>query len=125
VVPWLGIFLGGGAGACLRVALVLWVDPRIGASFPWGLLAVNTVGCFAIGLVATFVDEGGWLGPTGRAFAVTGLLGGFTTFSSFGLDTFRLASAGQPGLAVANGIGSLVFALLGVAAGVSLARSLL
>ena len=124
MVPWLGIFVGGGAGACLRVALVLWIDPRLGASFPWGLLAVNALGCFAIGAVATFADEAGWLGPSARAFAVTGVLGGFTTFSSFGLDTVRLASAGRPGLAAANVLGSVAFALVGVVAGIGLARSL-
>jgi CrcB protein len=123
VATWLGIFAGGGLGACLRVALMLWIDHRTGSSFPWGLLAVNAVGCFAIGVVATFADEAGWLGPVGRAFAVAGVLGGFTTFSSFGLDTLRLAGAGELGAAAANVAASLSFALAGAAAGVALARS--
>ena len=121
---WLGIFAGGGLGACLRVALMLWIDPRTSSIFPWGLLAVNALGCFAIGVVATFADEAGWLGPTARSFALTGILGGFTTFSSFGLDTIRLARAGQLGMASANVAASLLFALVGVAAGATLARSL-
>ena len=121
---WLAIFGGGGIGACMRVALMLWIDPRSGTSFPVGLLCVNTLGCFAIGLAATFADEAGWLGPTARAFAVTGVLGGFTTFSSFGLDTLKMAGAGQVGLASINVVASLLFALGGVAAGAALARSL-
>ena len=108
----------------MRVALMLWIDPRTGSPFPWGLLAVNGLGCFAIGLIATFADEAGWLGENARAFAVTGILGGFTTFSSFGLDTLRLASTGQLAMAGANVAASLGLALVGVATGVALARSL-
>lgn len=121
---WLAIFAGGGVGACLRVALTVTLDFRLGGGFPWGLLAVNTIGCFAIGLLATFADEHGWLGPAMRAFAVAGVLGGFTTFSSFGLDTMRLAADGRLAFAAANAFGSLALAIAGVAAGISLARSL-
>jgi len=121
---WLAIFAGGGVGACLRVAVVLVIDPRTSSIFPWGLLAVNVIGCFAIGVVASLADEAGWLGPTGRAFAVNGVLGGFTTFSSFGLDTLRLAADGDLGFATGNVAASVLFALLGVLAGTSLARSL-
>ena len=121
---WLLLFLGGGLGACLRVALTTAIDGRAAAVFPLGLLAVNTSGCFAIGVLATLADEQGWLSTPARMFAVTGLLGGFTTFSSFGLDTIRLASAGQLGMASANVAASLLFALVGVAAGATLARSL-
>ena len=88
---WLAIFAGGGVGACLRVALMIAIDGRTGSLFPWGLLTVNALGCFAIGLIASFADEAGWLSPTARAFAVAGVLGGVTTFSSFGLETVRPA----------------------------------
>ncbi len=121
---WFAIFAGGGIGACLRVAIVLAIDLRIGSTFPWGLLAVNVAGCFAIGMVASLADEAGWLGPTARVFAVSGILGGFTTFSSFSLDTLRLAANGQLGFAAANAAASVMFALLGVLGGASLARSL-
>ncbi|MCA9510673.1 MAG: CrcB family protein [Myxococcota bacterium] len=121
---WLAIFAGGGLGACLRVAVALAVDARAAAVFPWGLFAVNTIGCFAIGVFATLADEHGWLGPTLRAFAVAGVLGGFTTFSSFGLDTLRLALDGRAALACANAVGSVAAAIAGVAAGVAIARSL-
>lgn len=121
---WLAIFVGGGIGACLRVALMLWIDPRTSSTFPWGLLAVNSLGCFGIGMLATFADDHGWLGPTARAFAVPGLLGGFTTLASFGLDTLRLASTGHLGMAGANVAASLLFAVAGVATGAMLARSM-
>jgi CrcB protein len=54
-VKWLLLFLGGGLGASLRFALATWVDQRAPVSFPWGTLAVNAVGCFAIGLVAVIL----------------------------------------------------------------------
>jgi len=121
---WLAIFAGGGIGACLRVAMALAIDLRAGSAFPFGLLAVNALGCFAIGVCATLADERAAFGPIARAFAIAGVLGGFTTFSSFGLDTLRLALDGRSALAVANAFGSLAAALAGVAAGVAAARSL-
>jgi len=121
---WLAIFAGGGIGACLRVAMALAIDLRAGSAFPFGLLAVNALGCFAIGVCATFADERAAFGPIARAFAIAGVLGGFTTFSSFGLDTLRLALDGRAALALANAFGSLAAALAGVAAGVAAARSL-
>ena len=135
---WLAIFAGGGLGACLRVAIGIAIDARVAstaasagtagsaaaAGFPWGLLAVNALGCFAIGAITTFSDERVAFGPALRAFAIAGLLGGFTTFSSFGLDTMRLFAEGRPGFAAANVVASIALALAGVAAGGALARAL-
>ena len=121
---WLAIFAGGGIGACLRVALMIAVDARTGALFPWGLLTVNALGCFSMGLAASFADEFGGLGPTARAFVIAGLLGGFTTFSSFGLDTIQLFESGRWGLAAGNVAASFGCAVLGAAGGLALARSL-
>ncbi len=103
---------------------MLAIDPRTTSAFPWGLLAVNVAGCFAIGAVASFADEAGWLGPTARVFVISGVLGGFTTFSSFSLDTLRLAANGQIGFAAGNVAASVLFSLLGVLAGASFARTL-
>lgn len=121
---WLILFAGGGLGATLRFALALWVDERAQVEFPWGTLAVNAVGCFAIGLLATFADEHRVLTPALRLFLVAGLLGGFTTFSTFGLETWRLVEGGFAGLALANAFGSLFVSLLAVIAGVVLARAI-
>ena len=79
------------------------------------------VGSFFIGLIATLADEQTVLGPSSRVFLVVGVLGGFTTFSSFSLETLRLAEQNEPIRALANVMASLALgfgaALLGIAAG--------
>ncbi|MBA3668236.1 MAG: fluoride efflux transporter CrcB [Sphingomonas sp.] len=115
------VFLGGGLGAVLRwlvgrASLLLW-----GATFPWGTLIVNVVGSFAIGLFvglfAAFEN-----GQPMRLLLVTGLLGGFTTFSAFSLDALTLWQRGQPALAAAYVLGSVVVSLAAIAAGLALTR---
>jgi CrcB protein len=123
-VRWLILFAGGGLGAVLRFALALWVDERAQVSFPWGTLAVNVAGCFLIGLIATFADEHRVLPPAARLFVIAGVLGGFTTFSTFGLETWRLVEDGLSGLAVWNITASLGASLLAVVLGVVLGRAL-
>ena len=123
-VKWLILFTGGGLGAVLRFALALWVNERAQVDFPWGTLAVNGVGCFLIGLVATLADEHHLLTPALRLFLIAGVLGGFTTFSAFGLETWRLVEEGLSGVALGNVIASLCATALAVAAGVLLGRNL-
>jgi CrcB protein len=122
-VRWLILFLGGGTGAMLRFAVALWVDERAQTSFPWGTFAVNAIGCFVIGLLATIADEHRLLNPAARLFTVAGLLGGFTTFSTFGLETWRLVEEGMPGLALTNALGSLGAGIVAVILGVLLGRA--
>jgi CrcB protein len=119
---WLWIFAGGGLGAVLRYELGGWVQAHGGSAFPWGTFAVNALGCFAIGLVATWIDERAGGGPELRAFLLTGVLGGFTTFSAFGLETWRLAEEAALLSATANALGSVAVCLVAVATGVALAR---
>ena len=121
-MKWLALFAGGGLGAVLRFAL--WVDERAPVAFPWGTLAVNVSGCFLIGLVATLADEHRLLTPLARLFLVAGVLGGFTTFSTFGLETWRLAEEGLSRLALWNILASLGATLVAVIAGVWLGRNL-
>lgn len=123
-MKWLLLFVGGGVGASLRFALATWVDQRTPVPFPWGTLAVNAVGCFAIGVIATYADEHHVLSPGMRLFLVAGVLGGFTTFSTFGLETWALIEARAPWLALANALGSVVVALVSVILGVVIAREL-
>jgi CrcB protein len=108
----------------LRFALALWVDQRVPAAFPWGTLVVNVTGCFAIGLLATVADEHRLLTPAARLFLVAGVLGGFTTFSTFGLETWRLVEDGLSGLAIGNAAASLLAGLAAVVLGVLAGRSL-
>jgi len=123
-VKWVLLFLGGGIGASLRFALAAWVDQRAGIDFPWGTLAVNAAGCFAIGVLATVADEHRILMPALRLFLVAGLLGGFTTFSTFGLETWQLLENGNLAAALANALLGVVVALLAVGLGAVLARQL-
>ena len=120
---------GGAVGAYLRWALGGWLQRAAWASpanqyFPVGTLAVNLSGCFAIGLLAALVHERLLLAPPARTFLLVGVLGGYTTFSTFALETLTLIEEGSFALATLNALGSVVFGLLGVAAGALLARGL-
>jgi CrcB protein len=106
-VKWLLLFLGGGCGAMLRFAP-----------------AVDAAGCFAVGLIATLADEGGWLSPTARLLLVPGLLRGFTTFSAFGIETWRLLADGAQAVAFGYLAASVGGGLACVAAGVVLGRAI-
>ena len=123
-MKWVWLLAGGGLGAVLRFAVALWVDERSGVAFPWGTLAVNVAGCFGIGVIATLADEHAIVSPGLRLFLVTGLLGGFTTFSAFGMETWQLVEDGRTLAAFANAAGSLGAGLAAVIAGVALTRSL-
>jgi CrcB protein len=124
-VKWALLFFGGGLGAALRYALSLWIEARTGPGFPWGTFAVNVSGCLAIGVVVTLAEERAWIPPSARLLLVPGLLGGFTTFSSFGMETWQLVEDGLVLTAVANAVGSLVAGLAAVVAGVLITRQLL
>jgi len=89
----LWIFIGSGLGRVARWGASGLIANRFGQTFPWGTLFVNVSGSFVIGLFATLTaPEGRWLvGPTKRNFFMTGVCGGYTTFSSFSLQTLTLA----------------------------------
>jgi len=123
-VTWLIVFTGGGIGAMLRFGLTVWVSERTQASFPWGTLAVNVAGCFLIGLAATLADEHHLLSPMLRLFLIVGVLGGFTTFSAFGIETWRLFEDGLHGVALGYVFASLGATALAAGAGVVIGRNL-
>lgn len=111
------VFLGGGIGSVLRLLLVR----ALPSDSPWGTLAVNAIGGLAAGAVAA------WLGGRGGAaglFLITGVLGGFTTFSAFSLDALALWSRGAAGLALTYVLASVLLAIAGAAAGAGLIRAL-
>jgi CrcB protein len=119
----LAIAAGGGTGALLRHFANQLIQARFGADFPLGIFLVNVAGCLAIGIIAGLVASTRiQIGEVGRAFILVGVLGGFTTFSSFGLDTFTLARGGHVGAAAFNAIGQLGFGLAAVWAGYALAQ---
>ena len=124
ITGYLIVFFGGGIGAALRhfvnrSALAL-------PDFPYNTLTVNALGCLAMGLIA------GWLTFRGqdasqhlRLFLTTGILGGFTTFSAFSLDTALLWERGQPSAAAIYVAANVGLSLIGVFAGLALMRHVL
>ncbi len=112
----LWIFVGGGLGSLARWWASGLIANTIGQTFPWGTLFVNVSGSFVIGLFATATGpEGRWLAPASfREFFMLGICGGYTTFSSFSLQTLALAEDGQWFKAGANSVLSLALCLAGV-----------
>ncbi|MET0250968.1 MAG: fluoride efflux transporter CrcB [Novosphingobium sp.] len=98
------VAVGGGAGSLLRYqagrAMTWWLGPATMTQFPWATLAVNVVGSLAMGLLAGgLMRHGAGAGETWRLLVGVGLLGGFTTFSSFSLEMMMLIERGQPSAA--------------------------
>ena len=105
---------GGAIGAMARYLVGGWVlHHTIQERLPWGTLAVNLLGCLAIGLLAGAAERFEILAPDARLFLITGVLGGFTTFSAFGYDTMYLLRRGEA-LVAAGYVGASVG--LGIAA---------
>ncbi|MCP4581121.1 MAG: fluoride efflux transporter CrcB [candidate division Zixibacteria bacterium] len=115
------IGLGGFIGAISRYTLSGAVHRIMGESFPYGTLVVNVLGCLLLGGLIYFIEDRAIIGPNLRLFLTIGILGAFTTFSTFGYETFQLMRDGQLGLTLAN-LGANVF--LGVIA-VWLGRAIL
>jgi fluoride exporter len=123
---YLAVSLGAVIGSVLRALVSLASLAMFGPDFPWGTLFVNIVGSFVIGLYATLTGPDGRLiaGNRSRHFVMTGICGGFTTFSTFSLETLRLAQSGHWPLAGLNVIISVVAWLLAVWLGHTLATRL-
>jgi CrcB protein len=117
MLKWTLIAGGGAFGSLLRYALQGWVQRLAGGSFPLGTLAVNVLGCLAIGWLGGFVGGPHLLREEYRLGLTVGVLGGFTTFSAFGLESFHLANGGQLRLAVFNMLLSCALGLIAVWAG--------
>ena len=126
MVLYLLVALGGAIGSVARFWVSGLVANQIGTTFPWGTFAVNVTGSFVIGFFATLT------GPDGRVFAssdsrqffMTGVCGGYTTFSSFSLQTLNLATDGEWFQAGGNAVLSLVSCLVAVWLGHLAAASL-
>ena len=96
------IFLGGGIGAALRYWMQGVVYSRTGTDFPYGTIAVNVLGCLVIGFLMVSLEERFLATPSLRLFLTIGILGGFTTFSSFSFETLALVRDGEMVRALAN-----------------------
>ncbi len=124
MIKLLIIGTGGFIGAIARYGLSGLVHRALNGGFPAGTLVVNVMGCLAIGALMYFVEDRGTLGPTARLFLGIGILGGFTTFSSFGYETMELAGSGQWRLAMLNVAGNVLLGLGAVWAGRALLKAL-
>lgn len=116
----LQVALGGAIGSALRYGVNVSAGRAFGTGFPWATLIVNVLGSFVMGLlVAVLAEKGGTrLAP----FLMTGILGGFTTFSAFSLDTLTLWERGAHGLALAYVAASVVLSLAAIALALHLFR---
>lgn len=123
---FLMVCMGGFLGTGARYGLNGWVAHRFGESFPWGTLTVNVVGSFAVGALyfVSGPDSPVIVSATTRQFLLAGILGGFTTFSSFSLQTLNLVRDGRVVSACTNVAGSVALGLLAAVAGDALARTI-
>lgn len=121
---FLVISLGGVLGANARYWASGVGHRLFGPTFPYGTLLVNLTGCFGIGLLMTLFLEHFTISPMSRLFLVVGVLGGYTTFSAFGWETYALIADGQAAQALANTLAQVVGGLAAVWAGVVVGRVL-
>ena len=105
------VFIGGGIGAVFRYLLAGWIYKIIGTDFPYGTLVVNVIGCFLIGLFLTIAEDRFLINPSLRIFVAVGIIGGFTTFSTFNFETIELLRDGAFALGMMNVVASIVLGL--------------
>jgi CrcB protein len=119
------ILIGGALGSAARFALATWLDEKAFSVFPWGTFVVNVLGSFVIGLMFGLSGPSGPvpISETTRVFVMVGLCGGFTTFSSFSLQTVHLLEAGQWHLAAAYTVFSVLLCLAATAGGIGLVNA--
>ena len=117
------VALGGAIGACLRYLSNVGAMRLFGPGFPYATMFVNIAGSFAMGVLLVFLAHKG--GMRFAPFLMTGILGGFTTFSAFSLDAFIIYERGQIGLAAAYILGSVALSILALSLGVLLTRGAL
>jgi fluoride exporter len=111
MIRWCLIFLGGGLGSLLRYAIGGWIQRLLNVSFPWGTLVVNLLGCAGIGILASLLTGPVLVREEYRLALIVGLLGGFTTFSSYCWETISLTNGAQWSYAAANILASNVLGL--------------
>lgn len=120
--PLLLVAIGGALGSVARYGAASAVNRFAQAPFPWGTLAVNIIGSFLIGLLMVLLLKAGEWRESSRLLLVTGVMGGFTTFSSFSWETWKLVEDGRLVMAMTNILASVVICLVATFAGAMLAK---
>ncbi len=121
---YLLVFIGGGLGSSLRHAINMVSARYLGTAFPYHTFIINITGSTVMGLIAGYLAFKGDAAQSWRLFLMTGILGGYTTFSAFSLDTAMLYERGEIGIALFYVLGSVVFSIAGLFAGLALVRHL-
>jgi len=116
------VFLGGGLGASLRHTVNVGCARACGLNFPYGTFVVNITGSLVMGIIAGYLAFKGEASQPWRLFVMTGILGGYTTFSAFSLDAVTLYERGEIGTALFYVLGSVALSIAGLFAGLALVR---
>jgi CrcB protein len=119
-----GVALGGALGASARWGLDRFIEARSESVFPWSTFTINVTGCFLIGIATVQLVDRHHLPAWIRVGVVVGVLGGYTTFSTFAQESYSLADARDLGVLLAYTAGSVVLGVLAVYAGMVLGRTL-
>jgi len=118
----IAIACGGAIGALSRFGLQQWLAPIYSGRFPLAIFITNSIGSLCIGLIYVVIVERGMLPEVWRAFLMVGLLGAFTTFSAFSLDSLRLIEQGEGLIALSNIFANVVVGLISAFIGMSIGR---
>lgn len=118
------VALGGAIGSALRLGVVRMAQSMVGSGFPAGTMAVNLIGSAVMGVLGAVMVARGGNDPL-RLFLMTGVLGGFTTFSAYSLDALALWDRGEGGLALLYVVGSVLLGLAGVVIGFYIGRQVM
>jgi CrcB protein len=111
--------LGGGIGSIARYLTQKWFAESFASPFPWGTFIVNLAGCFLIGLIYAIAEKTTVFSPQTRLLLITGLCGGFTTFSAFAFENMSLLRSGDTLYFLLYSIGSVVLGIAAVFAGIA------
>jgi fluoride exporter len=118
------VCLGGAAGTGARYLLGGWAQRTLGATFPWGTLIINALGSFVIVILMHLSVERGVISPDLRVVLTTGVMGGFTTYSTFNYETIRLFQDGALGLGALNVAATVLVCLLAGGVAVLICRAI-
>jgi CrcB protein len=121
---FLMVCLGGAFGTGARYLLGGWAQRALGTTFPWGTLIINSLGSFCIVVIMYLGVQRGLLSPSMRVVLTTGVMGGFTTYSTFNYETIRLMQDGSLGLGALNILTTVVVCLLAGGLGVLVCRAI-